>query len=185
MLRIAIFGLIALFIVSLVFILAWGLSIKQPTSSLSGHAVIDKPAPDFSLKTFEGEDLTLSELYGNPIVINFWASWCFPCRQEARVLEKTWREYRERNISFVGIAVQDSDQGARNHLSEFQITYPNALDQDGRVSVDYGIVGMPATFFVNSVGIIEGRWVGAIPETGLIERLEILVGEQHLPYDLK
>lgn len=185
MLRIAVFGLIALSIVSLISILAWGLSIKQPSSSLSGHVVVNKPAPDFSLKTFEEGDLTLSELHGNPIVINFWASWCFPCRQEASLLEKTWREYHEHNISFVGIAVQDSDQGARKHLSEFQITYPNARDQDGRVSIDYGIVGMPATFFINSVGIIEGRWVGAIPETDLIKRLEILAEGQHLPFNLK
>ncbi len=182
-LRLTIFAAAALAIVGLVSLLAWGLSTKEPVTGRSGLTLVDRPAPDFALSTFDGQDLALSELAGSPIVINFWASWCFPCREEARGLERTWREYQEQGVVFIGVAVQDQEQGSRSYLSEFDVTYANAPDLDGTVSVDYGIVGMPATFFVNRKGIIEGRWVGSIPELRLLERVDALATGRPLPGD--
>lgn len=182
-LRLTIFAVAAVAIVGLVSLLAWGLATRQPVTGLSGLTLIDKPAPDFALATFDGQELVLSDLIGSPIVINFWASWCFPCREEARGLEWTWREYQDRNVFFIGVAVQDSEESSRSYLSEFDVTYPNAPDLDGTVSVDYGIVGMPATFFVNRDGIVESRWVGAIPESRLLERVDALAAGRPLPGD--
>ena len=173
-LRIAIFGIPALLIVAFVSLMAWGLSNKSPVTGLSGITRVDEPAPDFSLRLFDEGQLTLSELQGRPLVLNFWASWCLPCREEAGGLERAWRAYRDRGVVFVGLNLQDSDGEARSYLREFDITYPNGPDPDGTITVDYGIIGMPVTFFVNSEGVVERRWVGAIPEGQLVTWVEAL-----------
>ena len=86
------------------------------------------PAPDFRLNTFDGQTLQLSDLRGQAVVINFWASWCIPCRDEAPILEKTWREYRDRGVVLVGVAYLDDEKPARDFITEFTITYPNGPD---------------------------------------------------------
>jgi cytochrome c biogenesis protein CcmG/thiol:disulfide interchange protein DsbE len=76
---------------------------------------------------------------------------------------------------FVGLDIQDAEDDARAYLKEFGVTYPNGRDEDGRISIDYGIVGMPATFFLDREGVVVGRWVGAIPEATLVRWVEALV----------
>ena len=80
------------------------------------------------------------------MVINFWASWCPPCREETPLLERTWRSYKYQDVLFVGVNIQDTEEDARVYLEEFDITYPNGLDRHGKVTVDYGIIGLPVTF---------------------------------------
>ena len=155
-------------------LMALGLINKAPVTGRSGITRIDKPAADFTLPLFDGGELTLSQYIGLPIVINFWSSWCPPCRQEARALERTWRAYKNRGVILVGVDIQDAEKDARAYLAEFDVTYPNGVDTDGTITVDYGVIGLPVTFFVNSDGIVERRWVGAIPERQLIAWVEEL-----------
>ncbi len=155
--------------------MAWGLMNKEPVTGQSGFALIDRPAPAFTTSLFDGGELALSDLEGRPVVINFWASWCAPCRDEAIPLERAWLAYRERDVVFVGIDTQDTEDAARAYLAEFGITYPNGRDEDGRISIEYGIVGLPATFFIDRKGIVVSRWVGAIPEATLVQRVEALL----------
>ena len=82
-------------------------------------------APDFTLNTFEGETIRLSDLRGQVVVINIWASWCVPCRDEAPVLERLWREYRDRGVVFLGVDYADTEREARAFIAEFGLTYPN------------------------------------------------------------
>ena len=174
MIRKALIVGVAVGVVAFVALMSWALSNRTSVTGLSGITRVDKPAPGFTLDLMDGGQVTMSQLSGRPVVINFWASWCAPCRNEAAGLERTWRAYEERGVVFVGIDIQDSEEDARLYLNEFDVTYPNGRDVDGKITVDYGVVGLPVTFFVNEKGLIERRWVGAIPESRLLDWTESL-----------
>ena len=152
-------------------LLGVGLATKSPVTGKSGFTRVGKPAPGFVLPGVGGGEIDLADFSEKPMVINFWASWCPPCRREALVLEDTWRAHVD-DVQFVGVDIQDVDEGAAAYLAEFDVTYPNGLDRQGRVTVDYGVIGLPVTFFVNKAGVVERRWVGAINR----DRLEEWVG---------
>jgi cytochrome c biogenesis protein CcmG/thiol:disulfide interchange protein DsbE len=174
-LRAAIFGVTSLAIVGLVGLMAWALSNKTPVTGLSGFTRLQKPAPEFTLPLLDGGEVTLSRSRGAPVVVNFWASWCGPCRDEAKGLERTWRTFKDEGVLFVGVNVQDTEQHARTYVSEFGVTYPNGLDVDGKITVDYGVIGLPVTFFINGDGVVERRWVGAVPEARLASWVDEMV----------
>ncbi len=157
--------------------MGWALQNKDPVTGLSGINRVGKAAPDFTLTLFDGEPFVLSRLMGRPLVINFWASWCVPCRDEALSLERAWRLYEDKDMVVIGVDVQDSDDAARAHLNEFGITYPNGRDADGKITVDYGVIGMPTTFFIDAGGTIVRRWVGAIDEKRLFTWMEEISAE--------
>ena len=161
-LRIGILVVGTLFIVGLVGLLAWGLSNRSSITGLSGITRVDQPAPDFRLGLLDDGEVTLSEQRGKVVVINFWSSTCPPCRTEARDLEAVWQVYQDKDVLFVGANIQDTWEPAKRFLDEFGITYPNGLDAGGRISVDYGVVGIPVTFVVDGEGTVARRWVGEI-----------------------
>ncbi len=133
-------------LVAVVFGVALGRrNLSQPTSG---------PAPDFNLTTFDGEQFRLFEQRGKVVVINFWASWCIPCRDEAPILQSVWERYRDQGVVLVGVAYLDSDQDSRAFIEEFGITYPNGPDTGTRISRDYRIQGVPETFVVDQNGHI-------------------------------
>lgn len=110
------------------------------------------------------------------MVVNFWASWCYPaCYEEAPVLESGWREYRDRGVVFVGVNIQDTEPKAREFLSLFNHTFPNGPDPRGLISVDYGVYGVPETFFIDRTGTIRAKQVGAVTEAVLRQKLEPLL----------
>ena len=161
-LRISILVVGSLFIVGLVGLLAWGLSNRSSITGLSGITRVDQPAPDFQLELLGDGGITLSEQRGKVVVVNFWASTCPPCRTEARDLEAVWQDYRDKNVLFIGANIQDTWEPAKRFLDEFGITYPNGLDAGGRISIDYGVVGIPVTFVIDGEGTVARRWVGEI-----------------------
>jgi cytochrome c biogenesis protein CcmG/thiol:disulfide interchange protein DsbE len=135
------------------------------------------PAPDFTLSLFDGGQLSLSDLRGEVVVINVWASWCPPCRDEAPVLERAWRRYRDRGVIFVGVDYMDTEPAALAYIAEFDITYPNGPDLGSRISQDYNVQGVPETFFVNPQGDIAEVFVGPLSEARLKSILERLLAE--------
>lgn len=161
-LRIGILAVGTLFIVGLVGLLAWGLSNRSSITGLSGITRVDQPAPDFRLELLSDGEVTLSEQRGKVVVINFWASTCPPCRTEARDLESAWQAYQDKDVLFVGANIQDTLESAKRFLDEFGVTYPNGLDVGGRISIDYGVVGIPVTFVIDGQGTVARRWVGEI-----------------------
>jgi len=96
------------------------------------------------------------------VFLNFWASWCPPCRAEAKTLEAAWQQYKDREIVFLGIDIQDTEQDARAFLKEFGITYLNARDANGKVAIEYGVWGIPETFFIDREGRITYKQVGVL-----------------------
>ena len=115
----------------------------QPTSG---------QAPDFELTTYTGDAFRLSDLRGTVVVLNFWASWCVPCRDEAPVLQSLWERYRDRGVILVGVGYADIESDALAFIAEFGITYPNGPDIGTRISDTYNIQGVPETFVIDQEG---------------------------------
>lgn len=111
-------------------------------------------APDFAFTTFSGETIRLADLRGKGVVLNFWASWCVPCRTEAPLLEATWRRERDHGIVFIGLDYLDQTYAAQAFLAEFDITYPTGPDLQSAAARRYGITGVPETFFIGPDGKI-------------------------------
>ncbi len=133
----------------------WGLFNNNKPRPQAGNL-----APEFEMSFFDGyewEDASksdLSDMQGKIVVLNFWASWCTPCRAEADLLEGTWQKYKDQDVIFLGIAYADSEPKAYDFLEEFSISYPNAPDLGGAISPDYEITEVPETFFIDRNGEI-------------------------------
>jgi cytochrome c biogenesis protein CcmG/thiol:disulfide interchange protein DsbE len=141
--------------------------------------LLGRPAPAFSLTTFDGKSMTLDGQRGKVVILNFWASWCYPaCYEEAPALARAWRAYKDRGVMIVGIDIQDKEEAARKFLNQFGLTFPNAPDPMGRVSVDYGVYGVPETFFIDRAGRVRWKHVGAVTDGMVQERIETLLGER-------
>ncbi|HRJ40475.1 MAG: TlpA family protein disulfide reductase [Caldilineaceae bacterium] len=119
-------------------------------------------APVLEFTTFEGETINLDNLRGQGVMVNFWASWCDPCREEAALLESTWRREKDRGIIFLGLDYLDQEPAAKAYLAEYDITYPNGPDLRSQVARRYGIQGVPETFFIDPEGKIVDIIVGPI-----------------------
>lgn len=154
--------------VALIFIglLAWRL-IQTNTSE---HRA-DGTAPELEFTTFEGETIRLADLRGQGIVLNFWASWCDPCREEADLLEQNWRREQANGIIFLGLDYLDQEPAAKAYLAEFDVTYPNGPDLRSQVARRYGIKGVPETFFIDPEGKITDIIIGPIANQRQMDQL--------------
>jgi cytochrome c biogenesis protein CcmG/thiol:disulfide interchange protein DsbE len=145
-------------VVGLLFLLWFGLQQKE----IAGSKVVNVPftrAPDFSLTLFDGSTFKLSETLasGKPVVVNFWASWCGPCADEAPVLQDAARRYADR-VAFVGVNVQDVDADAQAFIRKYGVGYPNGSNAAGPISIQYGMRGVPETYFVAPDGRLIRKW---------------------------
>ena len=167
--------LIPLSVVPVLGLLAYGFRVNPHDIP---SPLVGRPAAPFVLRTFDGTDVSLASLRGRVVVLNFWASWCYPaCYEEAPALERSWRAYRAREVSVVGVAIQDQPDAARKFIADFSLSFPNAPDPDGRVSVDYGVYGVPETFFIDRAGRIRLKQTGAVSDDLFRDEVEKLLGE--------
>ncbi len=128
-------------------------------------------APPFTFTTFDGETISLDNLKGKGVVLNFWASWCDPCRDEAALLEATWRAEKENGIIFLGLDYLDQEPAALAYLAEYDITYPNGPDLRSQAARRYGIKGVPETFFIDPEGNIAEIIIGPIVDPARMSQL--------------
>lgn len=160
-------------VLALLGLLAWGLIQSQKGPVDTGEA------PDFTITGFDGRTVTLSELRGQVVIINFWASWCPPCREEAAYLEQTWRKYKDQGVVFIGVDWVDTEKAALAYIDEFDITYINGPDIGTRISQAYNIKGVPETFYVDKRGILRGVHIGPLKSPELDEKIDELLAESY------
>lgn len=138
---------------------------KLPTT------LIGKDAKSFKAEWVQGQEFVpsassthfrLEDFKGKPLILNFWASWCVSCRQEAHELEAFWRKYKDQGVAVVGIAIQDEVEAAQRFANEYRKSYILGLDEEGSVSLDYGVSGVPETFLIDSNGVIQHKEVGPV-----------------------
>ncbi|MBI4302695.1 MAG: TlpA family protein disulfide reductase [Chloroflexi bacterium] len=134
-------------------------------------------APDFALSTFSGEKVTLSDLRGRVVLVNFWASWCPACREETPALEASWRVYKDKGVVFLGVDLQEDRETVAKYAEEFGITFSLPLDSDGKVSERYliGTRGLPTTYFIDGEGVIRYVKVGPMTQDFIAARLDSLL----------
>jgi cytochrome c biogenesis protein CcmG/thiol:disulfide interchange protein DsbE len=175
-----VFGTAIVIIVALLALLMWTLQQKGAPPLAAGQA------PAFELTSFEGKTYRLSELRGTPVVINFWASWCTQCKDEARELEAIWKQYKGQGLLVLGVDYVDTEPEAKAYMAQFGITFPNGPDLGTKISKAYRITGVPETYFIKGDGTLLtgsdatgrpfGNWIGPIPLSNMQERVRKLMG---------
>jgi cytochrome c biogenesis protein CcmG, thiol:disulfide interchange protein DsbE len=182
--RLTVFLVVGLVNVGLLALLASQLLTAAPQQgqAQTGLGVVSspldgRPAPDFTLPALSptpAPALHLASLKGRPVMLNFWASWCDPCKQEAPPLESSWQRVQKQGGVFVGIDMQDTQRDGLGFLGEYAITYPNVVDTNGAVTINYGVTGTPETFFVDRRGVVVRKVIGAIRPSTLQESLRLI-----------
>ncbi len=150
-----------------------------------------KPAAEFTLNlnsvtlstgTLDsGTELSLSDLRGKVVLVDFWASWCTPCRQEAPVLSQVYLEYAGQPVEFVGVNIWDRNQDALDFLEAFETTYPNGMDEAGSIAIDYGVRGIPEKLFIDQQGVVRQKFVGPMQADALRAIIDGLLGADPAP----
>ena len=170
---------LAIPVIGLVSILAWGVAQNDGTAgrpgvndSLGEVQVGQVPASDFEIELYGGGTLRLSDLRGKVVMVDFWSSWCPPCRQEAPMLADVYREYEGMPVEFVGVDIWDTEAGARDYLERYGVTFPSGEDARGQIAVEYGVRGIPEKYFIDGDGVIRRKFIGPMERellTGLLD----------------
>jgi cytochrome c biogenesis protein CcmG/thiol:disulfide interchange protein DsbE len=153
-----------LLVVGLIALLGWGVVQAATGPRDSGMA------PDFTLTAYAPSG-------GQVVIVNFWASWCPPCREEAAYLERTWRKYEGKGVVFIGVDWVDTQKEALAYIKEFDITYLNGPDIGTRIAQAYRIQGVPETFYVDKTGRLRGVKIGPLSAPELDNRIDELLNE--------
>lgn len=181
-------GIAMAVIIPLIMLFAFGLQRGDPR--LIPSPLVGQPAPEFALPvlalddaTAEGAELTgdtvrLSEQRGNIVVLNFFASWCAPCRVEHKALTRVAQRYERQNVRFLGVVYNDRPAAVRTYVQQLGgQSYPALMDPGQLVAIDYGLVGVPETFFIAPDGTVRRKVFSAVDEPLLVEEIEAMLAE--------
>jgi cytochrome c biogenesis protein CcmG/thiol:disulfide interchange protein DsbE len=169
-------GKIVAGVAALLFVLLIGVVLKAGSMAPLAGDPSGQPAPTFTLPALDGEgSISLGDLKGKPVVLNFWASWCVPCKQEAPVLAAAHREWASKGLVFLGVDSQDTTKDGRAFEAEYGIGYRSVVD-GGALMSRYGVVGFPETFFIDERGTIVAKFVGPLDTERLDGYAELLLG---------
>ena len=161
---------VLLVVVSLVGLMGFGLT---RDADLLPSPLVGDVAPPFTLQALdEDRQVSLSDFEGRPVVINFWASWCLACIQEHPVLVRSWERYRGEGVAMVGIIYQDTPGNARRYLEEHGGGWTQLLDPGSRAAIDFGVYGVPETFFIRPDGVIAHKHVGPVTDALMRQQIE-------------
>ena len=166
--------LVWVFVLGLLAVLGIGLVRSQRGSIRVGDRV-----PDLILSTFEGDEIDFADLRGQIVVVNFWASWCKPCEQEAVELEQAYQMYKDQGVVFLGVDYVDTETEARAYLAKFGITYPNGPDLGTRISQAFRTLGVPETYIIGPDGRLAALKIGPyLSLDEIVNQIEMVMAEQ-------
>jgi len=148
---------IAAFLLLIALLVLLGLGLRRTTQGPIG---VGDQVPDLVLTTFDGGDIQFSDLRGQVVVVNFWASWCIPCESEAAELEQAYQMYKDEGVLLLGVDYIDTEPEARAYLAKFNITYPNGPDLGTRISQAFRIRGVPETYVIDPDGLVAAVKIG-------------------------
>jgi len=155
------------------FLLMQGNAKNEFSSSSSLEA--KEPAPNFTLKLIDGGNFNLSDYKGKPVLINFLASWCLPCREEMPILEKVSREYKQKGVIFLGVAIDDTEEKMKDFMARYEVTFPVGLDKTSTIQKSFGLYGIPTTYFIDRQGVINYSHSGSVTEELMQHELDKLL----------
>jgi cytochrome c biogenesis protein CcmG/thiol:disulfide interchange protein DsbE len=181
-------GIAMLVVIPLIMLFAFGLTRGDPR--LVPSPLVGKPAPDFALPVMAvdgpgpggeqvtGDTIRLEDLRGDVVVVNFFASWCVPCRLEHRALNAVARRYEDRGVQFLGVVYNDEPPNIRQYIRQLGGQFYRVLVDEGQeVAIDYGLIGVPETFFINSDGVVRRKVFSVVDEPLLVDEIEAMLAE--------
>jgi cytochrome c biogenesis protein CcmG/thiol:disulfide interchange protein DsbE len=142
---------------------------------VGGHPLLGKAAPEIDLATLDGEPVKLSELRGRPVLINFWATWCPPCRDEFPLMVEAYAEHADEGLEILGVLHDDLADGARRFAEDMGATWPILEDPEDVAHADYVVPGLPTSYFIDRDGIVRAFSLGGFSEEGLAAQLETIL----------
>lgn len=149
------------------------------TTGRSPSSDVGRAAPDFLLQTADGGELRLSDLRGKPVLVNFWASWCAPCRKEMPEIVRAYKEHRDDGLEVVAIDLQENADVVREFADEYGMEFHVAIDRTGQVATAWRIggpvEGIPSSYFIDSNGVVRGRYFGPMTEEELASQLKAIL----------
>jgi thiol-disulfide isomerase/thioredoxin len=153
-------------------VLLWAVALAGCSNFTTGTALpqTGSSAPDFVLQTLDGQKVMLSKLQGKPVLLNFWATWCPPCKAEMPYLQQIYDQYSRKGLVMYEIDIGESDATVRQFMNDNHLTLPVLLDTDKKVNDLYRIAGIPTTFLIDKNGIIRGRILGGFQDKVSIEK---------------
>jgi peroxiredoxin len=131
--------------------------------------LVGKPAPDFQFGGPDEQPVSLSDLQGSPVLLNFWATWCGPCVHEMPYLQQVWDEWQTRGLVLLAVNIMESSSKVQSFMQSQGFTFPVLLDSNGAIAYQYGVGPIPTTFFIDSSGVIQEVREGAFPNAAAIE----------------
>lgn len=161
------------FSLMLLILLLQGCPSKEEAGEGKGFRILNvgEEAPNVSFSVINEGDITTDQLRGKVVVLNFWATWCPPCKKEMPLLETTYNKYKEKGVIVLGVNYNEDRETITKFVKEIKITFPIALDRDFKVTKEFGVLALPTTFFIDRRGVIRDRYRGEIAEETLFSRL--------------
>jgi peroxiredoxin len=138
-------------------------------------ARLGSPAPDFTLQTVDGTPLRLSDLKGKPIFMNFWATWCVPCREEMPAMQELYEQYRDRGLVILAVNMEEDQARVRRWIDQGGFTYTFVLDSEGQQLKRYNVNAAPTSYFIDRDGVIRDLKLGAISRAEMETKVEKLL----------
>ncbi len=134
-----------------------------------------KPAHDFTLKDLNGNDVKLSSFKGKAVIINFWATWCHPCREEIPDLQKGYDENKDKGLVILGVNIKENESKVSKFTKDYKMTYPILLDIDGTTSDAYRVFGIPMSFFIDRNGLVKDSFIGMLTKEEISKKLAMIL----------
>jgi peroxiredoxin len=157
-----------------VIVVALGSAFYTAYTSDDSIVEVGEAAPDFTLKNLEGEEIRLSELRGKGVVVNFWATWCNPCKREMPLIDEKYQVVKDQGIEILAVNIAESHLAVSSFINRLGVTFPVLLDSHRVVTQRYGVGALPSTFFINKDGVVMDHFVGEMNESILTKRLELI-----------